>query len=124
MRLRSLISASIFVAIVLTGCDNSEKSQGQVIQPTPAPVQYDSQPQQSPQVVVVPQQQSSGHGDLITGMVLGHMMSGNSGGYSSNRTVVNKTYVNKTYRSSRPSKSYYGSSSRKSSFSSSRSRRH
>ena len=70
----------------------------QQAQPMPAPVQYVQQP--APVVV----QQESGIGNLATGMLLGHMLSGGGGGgggssnnVTRNTTVVNKTVVNKTY---------------------------
>jgi PPE-repeat protein len=71
-------------------------AQQQVYQQAPvqqAPVQY----VQQPQPVIV--QQDSGIGNLATGMLLGHMMSGGGGGgnVTRNTTVVNKTVVNKTY---------------------------
>lgn len=63
--------------------------------PMPAPVQYVQQP--APVMV----QQDNGIGNLATGMLLGHMLSGGGGGGSNNvtrnTTVVNKTVVNRTY---------------------------
>ena len=72
------------------------------------------QQNQQPQTIVVQQPQYDSTGNLITGMVLGHMMSnmsGGGGGYSSERTVNNKTVINKTYVNKNPSTSppsYYG----------------
>lgn len=127
----------MLLAAFLSGCNDDTPSVTTVQpQPTAQPQQVVDQPvqQQEPQVVYVqqepqqpqvvyeqaPQQpvivnqqpQYDSSGNLLTGMMLGHMMA-NSGrsGYSSNHTTVNKTVVNKTYVQSQPRKVYYGSQS-------------
>ena len=57
-------------------------------------VQQPAQVYQQPAPVIV--QQSNPNDGFLTGMLMGHMMSGGGGGYSRNTTVVNKTIVNKT----------------------------
>ena len=125
-----LIPGFIALSLLLVGCDDDTPAQvqntdttppAQVVQGQPVAQQpqivyvqpeqqpqnpevvYQQAPQQSQPVVV---QQHDSAGNLLTGMMLGHMLS-NSG--SSNRTVVNKTIINKNYV--KPSRSYYGSRS-------------
>ena len=92
-------------------------------QPAPVVVQAPPAVQQGAPVVMQPApvvvQQHSDNG-LLTGLMLGHMMSGGSGG--SHTTVRNTTVINRTYSrpSYAPSRSY--SYSRSSSFSSFRRR--
>ena len=101
---------ALMAVVALAACSKAPEPQQQVPQQVvqqqaapqqvyqqPAPVQYVQQP--APVVV----QQESGLGNLATGMLLGHMLSGGGGGGGSssnvtrNTTVVNKTVVNKTY---------------------------
>jgi len=49
--------------------------------------------QQQPTVVVQDNSGAAATNGLVTGMMLGHMMSGGSRGYDSHTTVVNKTVV-------------------------------
>jgi len=113
----------IYVAtflLLLTACSKAPEPPP-IAEATPPQIIYEQIPQpvqQQPQIVYAqqPQQpvvvQQSSHDGLLTGMVIGHMMSGGSSGGSSNRTTVNKTVVvNKTY--SRPSSSRSYSSSRR-----------
>lgn len=134
-----LAVAAVVVIMALRSCGSDDKVTTQVAQPqqqivqpvVPKPAQevapqYD---QQQPQVVYVeqPPQQQVIQQQPSGGITAGHLAAGalgyfagkssnsNSGYSGSNRTVINKTYINKTYRTARPSRSYYGSTSRRSS---------
>lgn len=128
-----LVLSLLTPLLLLAGCDDAP-TQVQVTDPNPAPQVVQGQPaQQQPQVVYVqpeqqpqsptvvyqqaPQQpvvvqQHDSSGSLLTGMMLGHMMSG--GGRSNHTTVINRTYTKKVYvptsrsYSSRPARRSYG----------------
>lgn len=127
-----LVIGGLCAAFLLSGCDDNQPKNVIVQQPTPSPIVTQPEPvqqpqvvyeqapvQQQPQVVVVqqppvqqPYYDSSHHlvTHMLAGAALHHMFSSRS---SSRPTVVhNTTVINKTY--SRPSRSYYGSSSRRS----------
>ena len=113
-----VVGAIILGAVMmLTGCDDDVPQKVQYV-PAPQQQMVDEQyvNQQAPQVVqpapapVIVQSggHDSGVGDFATGMILGHMMSGNNGGgYSNNSsrtTIINNNTV------SQPRSSYSSSS--------------
>lgn len=146
MKKTGILAALIFAAALLSGCDDSSKDakiislQNQLYQqqqtapvpgpsqvaavPGTAPVVVQSQPVYVPQTTVV--HDSDATSGLVTGMMLGHMLSGGGGGGSSNvhsTQVVNNHYHNAapprrswSSRSSATARTYASRSSFRSSF--------
>lgn len=117
--IKSFIVAVVLGSALLVGCDDSENVQNQRYQQTPNQMvdeQYVNQP--APQVVQAAPAQpstvvvqgggsgSSGVGDFATGMLLGHMLSGNSGGGGYRDGGGNTTIINNNAAPTTNSKSY------------------
>lgn len=121
----ALCAAVMFcVVMALRSCGSDEPQQAVIMQhpQTQHQVQVEREAvQQEPNMVVVQQppqvvQQSSGitAGHLAAG-ALGYMAgrNSNSNSYGSNRPVINKNYYSKKVYVSKPSRSYFGSSTTK-----------
>lgn len=103
---RGALVCAALVAMSLAACGNEPPPVAQVAPTVVAPPAVVAAPPVAVQPAPVVVQQAPAHDGLLTGLLMGHLLSSGGGGTTRNTTVINKSVTNVTRVAPTPRPSY------------------